>query len=101
MKQVCKDFLTEQFGDEDVVKEICAEYVTSIQQKLAELDTAMASKNWTDLDHIAHAIKGNALATGDNEMADTAIQLRLSTKLQDEQNASKLIAQLKEFAKEI
>ena len=101
MKQCCKDYLMEQFGDDEVVNEIYTEYVKSIQEKLPELESALKSENWTSVDSLAHAIKGNALATGDNAMADVAITLRSAAKLSDKNAASSLIGKMKELAKEI
>jgi len=57
MKQCCKDYLMEQFGDEDVIKEIYAEYVKSVQEKLPELEAALTAENWTMLDSLAHAVR--------------------------------------------
>ena len=101
MKQCCKDYLMEQFGDEDVVNEIYAEYAASIREKLPELDAALAAENWSTLDPVAHAIKGNALATGDTEVANVAVSLRIAAKMSEKNNAASLIAKLKELAKDI
>ena len=101
MKQCCNDFLMEQFGDQEVVNEIYAEYAKSIGEKLGEGETALQAEDWTALDHIAHAIKGNALATGDNAVAEVAIALRNAAKLADKAEARTLVDQLKELAKEI
>ena len=91
----------DQFGDEDVVKEIYAEYAASIREKLPELDAALAAENWSTLDPLAHAIKGNALATGDTDVANVAISLRAAAKMSEKDNAASLIAKLKELAKDI
>jgi HPt (histidine-containing phosphotransfer) domain-containing protein len=101
MKQCCKDYLMEQFGDEDVIKEIYAEYVKSVQEKLPELEAALTAENWTMLDSLAHAVKGNALATGDTDSANVAIALRTAAKMSDRENARSLLGKLKELAKEI
>ena len=101
MKQCCKDYLMEQFGDEDVVKEIYAEYVTSIQEKVPEIETALTAENWTALDPLAHALKGNALATGDNAVADVAIAMRVAAKMSDKAAAQELFGKLKELTKDI
>lgn len=101
MKQCCKDYLTEQFGDEDVVKEIYDEYVRSVQEKLPEFETALAAENWSALDSLAHAVKGNALATGDTEVAEVAIALRIAAKMSKKDNANSLFAKLQELAKAI
>ena len=101
MKKVCNDFLMEQFGDQDVVNEIYEEYAKSAKEKIAEADAALTSENWTELDRIAHAVKGNALAVGDNDVANVAIVLRNAAKLSDKTEAAALIEKLKELAKEI
>lgn len=101
MKQCCKEYLMEQFGDEDVVKEIYAEYANSIQEKLPEIEAALAEENWASLDHLAHAVKGNALAAGDNAVSETAIALRVAAKMSEKNTASSLLVKLKELAKEI
>ena len=101
MKQCCKDYLMEQFGDEDVVNEIYAEYVKSVQEKLPELEAALTAENWTTLDSLAHAVKGNALATGDTEMANVGVSLRVAAKMSDKATAASLFGQMKERAKQI
>lgn len=101
MKQCCKDYLLEQFGDEDVVGEIYAEYVKSVREKMPELEAALTAENWSMLDSLAHAVKGNALATGDTEVADVAVALRIAAKMSEKDNATSLFAKLKELAKDI
>ena len=101
MKQCCKDYLMEQFGDEEVVNEIYGEYVNSMQEKLLELEAALTASNWTSLDSLAHAVKGNALATGDTDTANAAISLRIAAKMSDRANATALIDKIKAFAKEL
>ena len=98
MKECCKTYLNEQFGDDaDVVNEIYGEYVSSVRVKIMEATTALTGSAWQQLDRVAHTVKGNALAAGDNEMADAAIQLRKVTQLQDAAQAGALIARLKEL----
>ena len=91
----------EQFGDEEVVNEIYAEYAKSIQEKLPEFETALAAENWSVLDHLAHAVKGNALATGDTETANAAVALRIAAKMSEKDSAHSLFEKLKALAKEI
>ena len=99
MKECCKAYLDEQFGgDADVVKEIYGEYVSSVGAKLAEAEAALSGGEWDALDRIAHAVKGNALAAGDQEMADSAIALRSAAKLQEKELAAGLIGSMKGFA---
>lgn len=91
----------EQFGDEEVVNEIYAEYLKSIQEKLPELEAALAAENWSALDHLAHAVKGNALATGDTDVANAAISLRSAAKMSERDKSRSLIDRIKALAEEI
>ena len=94
MKSCCEKYLIEQFGDPDIVGEIYAEYASSMKTKMGELEAAFAGADWAKVDGIAHAIKGNALAAGDNDTAETGIKLRHAAKLADADGAKKLIEDL-------
>ena len=101
MKQCCKEYMMGQFGDEDVVAEIYGEYKMSLAQKIAECDDAIASGDWIKLDRAAHAIKGNSLAVGDNEVAEKAIAMRSAAKLQEAAEATALLSAIKEFSTQL
>ena len=101
MKQCCKDYLLEQFGDEDVIKEIYEEYIKSIREKIPEIESALAAENWSALDQLAHALKGNALATGDSDTANAAIALRSAAKMSEKDTAAAHFEKLKKFAEEL
>ena len=102
MKESCRKYLDEQFGgDADVMGEIYSEYVSSVGVKLAEADTALAAGDWSLLDRVAHTVKGNALAAGDTEMAETAIALRKAAALADATEAASLISKLRELAAQL
>ena len=102
MKECCRKYLMEQFGDDmAVVDEIYAEYVASVKAKTAEADAALSAGEWAALDKVSHAVKGNSLAAGDQQMADTAIALRNAAKLQNRDDAERLIADLKSLAEQL
>ena len=101
MKQCCKEYLMEQFGDEDVITEIYAEYVTSVKEKIPEIEAALKAENWSALDSLAHAVKGNALATGDTDLANVAISLRSAAKMSEKNTALLLFEKMQELAKSI
>ena len=101
MKECCRQYLMEQFGDESVVEEIYNEYVSSLGQKIAECDKALGEKDWNTLDKAAHAMKGNSLAAGDEAMANEAIALRHAAKLQEGDKASALVAKIKELSSQL
>ncbi len=102
MKECCEKYLNEQVGnDAEVVNAIYAEYVSSVNVKAAEADAALAAGAWDALDKVAHTIKGNSLAVGDQQMANTAIELRNAAKLQDRDQAGRLIADLRVLEKQL
>ena len=95
MKECCAQYLNQQFGGDDaIVNDIYREYVGSLQEKLKEAAATLAGGEWLPLDRVAHTIKGNALATGDSEMAQVAIDLRSAAQLQDREQAVALIARM-------
>lgn len=99
MKECCRTHLNGQFGgDADTVESIYAMYVESVGEKLAEAKAALAAGEWAKLDVAAHTIKGNALAAGDAEMADVAIALRNSAKLQDADDSAGLVSRIEELS---
>ena len=93
MKKCCEEYLNEQFGgDPDVVSEIYGEYASSARDKIVEAASALESGDWQLLDRIAHTVKGNALAAGDQAMADAAIELRKAATLKDAAESAKFVA---------
>ncbi|MBP5285455.1 MAG: Hpt domain-containing protein [Kiritimatiellae bacterium] len=102
MKECCKAYMDEQFGgDEETIGELYAEYIASVREKIGETEAALAAGDWEKLDRVAHTIKGNALAAGDNPMADTAIALRKAAVLKDAGESAALVAKLAELEKEL
>ena len=102
MKECCRVYLDEQFGgDADVIGEIYNEYVSSVGETLGDAESARAGEEWERLDRVAHTIKGNALAAGDNAMAETAISLRKASALKNCAEADALISRLRELQKEL
>ena len=100
MKECCKAYLDEQFGgDPDVVGEIYAEYVASLREKVEIAAANLAASDWTQLDRTAHTIKGNALAAGDQEVADNAIELRKAAAIGDASLCAPLVDRIKELSK--
>ncbi len=102
MKECCRQYLNEQFGgDAAIMAEIYGEYASSTSEKIKEASAALAAEEWTSLDRIAHTLKGNALATGDTDMADTAIALRQAVALMDSAQAASYVAKLDALSKEL
>ena len=102
MKECCRTYLNEQLGDDaEAVDAIYAEYVTSIGAKMDEADAALAADAWDTLDRVAHTVKGNSLAVGDQQMADAAIALRSAAKLQERDQTAQLLADMKALAEQL
>ena len=102
MKECCRTYLKEQIGDDAATMDaIYAEYVNSIVAKIGEADAALAAGAWDTLDRVAHTVKGNALAVGDQQMGDAAIALRSAAKSQERGQAAQLIADMKAFAEQL
>ena len=100
MKECCRAYLDEQFGgDADVIAEIYNEYVSSVETKIGEAESAIAATDWVKLDRTAHTIKGNALAAGDQEMADIAIALRKASALADVALSTSLLETIRRLSK--
>ena len=102
MKECCRKYLNEQFGGEAaIMDEIYREYASSTFEKIQEATATLAAADWTALDRVAHTLKGNALAAGDADMAETAITLRQAVALKDPAEAASLIAKLDALSKEL
>ena len=99
MKECCREYLMNQFGDEDVSNEIYNEYASSISAKIAEAKSALSAGEWQLLDRVAHTIKGNSLAAGDVEMSEPAIELRKASALKDADGSAALISKIEELSK--
>ena len=102
MKDCCRKYLNEQLGnDADVVDAIYAEYVASVGAKTGEAAAALAAGAWDALDRVAHTVKGNSLAVGDQQMADAAIALRSAAKSQERDRAAQLVEDMKALAAQL
>jgi len=83
MKEMVKEYLVREFGDESLAQEVYAEYRSSTEPKIVESAQALAARDFVQLDRTAHALKGNALMIGDTEALDAALALRDAAKAQD------------------
>ena len=102
MKASCEKHLGEQFGgDVELMCEIYDEYVRSVAEKREELKEARAASDWTLVDRVAHTLKGNALAAGDQEMADAAIAVRKASALCDAAGAASRVEKMGELSNEL
>lgn len=99
MKACCREYLDGQFGgDGSLVAEVYDEYVKSAREKADEAAVALADGRYADLDQIAHAAKGNALAVGDSEAVEAAIALRAAARDGDRDAAAALVSRMKDLS---
>ena len=102
MKECCRQYLSKHLGDDmEFVKAVYAEYASTVGGQIAEAEAAAAAGEWSTLDKVAHAIKGNALTVGDQLMGDAAIELRSVALLQDHGGADRLVSEMKSLAAEL
>ena len=88
-------WLDEQFGGEqEIIREVYAEYLRSSAEKIAEGRAARTAEDYPLLDRIAHTLKGNALMVGDQASADAAVALRDASKVSDGKAADSALDRL-------
>ena len=76
MKDNVRQWLAEQFGDDaETISTVWDEYLSSAAEKIAEARVALEASDFPLLNSIAHALKGNALVVGDQELAAAGIAL--------------------------
>ena len=95
MKDSVHAYLFGEFGDEDVVREIYAEYRSSTSAKIDESARALEVQDFLLLDRAAHALKGTALMVGDEEALAAALALRDAAKAQDADAARNALASVR------
>lgn len=77
MKSTIREWLTKQFGeDESLVKELYSQYRADIAEGLGAVRQIRAAADGEQMRLKAHALKGIALAVGDQETADVCIALQ-------------------------
>ena len=102
MKASIKTWLTEQIGaDEALLQMLYDEYRTTITTQLAQARTDLAAADFPALDRTAHALKGAALATGDNEMLEPVLALRDAAKASDGAAAATAVEKIAALAAQL
>ncbi len=102
MKECCEKYMKEQFGDDaELLQSIYDEYVCSAMAKTDETKKLCTSCEWPALDRVAHTIKGNALAVGDEETAEVAVSLRKAAAVGDAREVSALIERMERLVSEL
>lgn len=99
MNDAVRDYLLQQIGDEELIQEIYAEFLTGFRAGLASFKEAMESCNMEKMRHWAHTLKGNAGIVGEKDLKNLAVQLEDCVKREDQEGYASFFAQLEqEFA---
>ena len=96
MKDSVHAYLIGEFGNEDVVREIYAEYRSSTSAKIDESARALEAQDFVLLDRAAHALKGTALMVGDEEALAAALALRDAAKARNAASARNALASVRQ-----
>ena len=75
MSDAVHSYLLEQVGDEELLQEIYAEFLTSFRIGLDAFRAAMADQDQNRMRHTAHTLKGNASIVGETAMKQLAIDM--------------------------
>ena len=75
MHDAVHNYLLKQVGDEDLLQEIYAEFLTSFRTGLDAFRAAMEDQNQERMRRAAHTLKGNASIVGETAMKQLAIDM--------------------------
>ena len=75
MNDAVHNYLLKQVGDEDLLQEIYAEFLTSFRTGLDAFRAAMEDQNQERMRRAAHTLKGNASIVGETAMKQLAIDM--------------------------
>lgn len=75
MNDAVHSYLLQQVGDEDLLQEIYAEFLTSFRTGLDAFRAAMEDQNQERMRRAAHTLKGNASIVGETAMKQLAIDM--------------------------
>ena len=95
MKEICREYLAEQIGDESVSAQIYANYARLSAERLASAVRELDSGDWEALERTAHTMKGDGISVGDAETAIAAAELRDAAKRHDAASCSSLMNKLR------
>ena len=75
MNDAVHSYLLQQVGDEDLLQEIYAEFLTSFRTGLDAFRAAMEDQDQERMRRAAHTLKGNASIVGETAMKQLAIDM--------------------------
>jgi len=77
MKDAIRNWLTEQFGDDEALfAELYGQYASDMKKMADELNGLLAAGDLAVLGEKGHAMKGMALQIGDSELSEPCFKLQ-------------------------
>ncbi|MFO8031547.1 MAG: Hpt domain-containing protein [Desulfohalobiaceae bacterium] len=82
--QLDKATLQSKFqGKKSLLEKVLQEFSRSVQEMLPEMRSALDSRDWSALEHMAHTLKGNAALIGANRVVNLALALEQASVQED------------------
>ncbi|MGN0879982.1 MAG: Hpt domain-containing protein [Oligosphaeraceae bacterium] len=96
MSDAVHNYLLEQVGDEDLLQDIYAEFLTSFRTGLDAFRAAMGDQDQDRMRRTAHTLKGNASIVGETAMKQLAIDMENGVIAQNRDAYQNALVQLEE-----
>jgi HPt (histidine-containing phosphotransfer) domain-containing protein len=98
MKSQILNYLSQSFGIEgEDALELYNSFIATLAENIGKFDTLMENENFEELTRTAHTVKGCAMNSGHQEMAEVALQMEMAAKNQDSAKCKHLSFKLKEL----
>jgi CheY-like chemotaxis protein/HPt (histidine-containing phosphotransfer) domain-containing protein len=83
--------------DDPEIREVVAEFIDSISQRMDAMSAALASEDFDELARLAHALKGSGGTAGFNCFTDPAARIEQSAKARQPDNIGDAIGEIREL----
>ncbi len=83
--------------DDPEIREVVAEFIDSISQRMDAMSAALASEDFDELARLAHALKGSGGTAGFNCFTDPAARIEKSAKARHPENIGDAIGEIREL----
>ena len=97
MNAMVREYLVREvlgIEDEEMLQSLYADYLSTIDEGIADMRNQLAAGDFATLDQTAHTMKGATSTVGDREMFDAVIRLRDAAKASDPAAASSAAAEI-------
>lgn len=98
MKQKILNYLRQSFGIEgEDALELYSSFIATLDENISKFDSYIDEENYADLARTAHTIKGCAMNSGHQEMAQIALKVEMAAKNKNKPDCKLFSAKLKEL----